>query len=113
MFACLVERCGHTLGLRSESLSGDLDAAHAKDREPVQPGRIYVAPPDFHLLLGDGGIKVVRAPKENNHRPANDPLFRSASQTYGRRVMGIVLSGSLDDGAAGRGNFYGNCPFKL
>ncbi len=81
--------------------AGRLPAAHAKDGEAVQSGRIYVAPPDFHLLLGDGGIKVVRGPKENHSRPAIDPLFRSASQTYGPRVIGIVLSGSLDDGAAG------------
>jgi two-component system, chemotaxis family, protein-glutamate methylesterase/glutaminase len=81
--------------------AGRLPAAHAQNGEVIQPGRIYVAPPDFHLLLRDGRTEVVRGPKENNHRPAVDPLFRSAAQAYGPRVIGIVLSGSLDDGAAG------------
>jgi two-component system chemotaxis response regulator CheB len=81
--------------------SGELHAAHAIDQEHVQAGRIYVAPPDFHLLLDKGHVRVLRGPRENNHRPAIDPLFRSAARVYGRRVIGVVLSGMLDDGAAG------------
>ncbi len=83
------------------SRAGPLPAAHAKDNEAIQSGRIYVAPPDFHLLLGQGHVRIVRGPKENNHRPAIDPLFRSAARAYGHRAIGIVLSGMLDDGAAG------------
>jgi two-component system chemotaxis response regulator CheB len=83
------------------SRAGPLPASHAKDNEPILPGRIYVAPPDCHLLLGQGRIQIVRGPRENNHRPAIDPLFRSAARVYGPRTIGIVLSGNLDDGTAG------------
>jgi two-component system, chemotaxis family, protein-glutamate methylesterase/glutaminase len=81
--------------------AGPLPASHAKDNELILPGRIYVAPPDFHLLLGQRRIQIVRGPRENNHRPAIDPLFRSAARLYGPRTIGIVLSGNLDDGTAG------------
>jgi len=81
--------------------AGSLPAMHARDNEAFEPGRIYVAPPDAHLLLSGGRLRVIRGPKENNHRPAIDPMFRSAARVYGRRVIGIVLSGALDDGAAG------------
>ena len=80
---------------------GSLRAAHAKDGEAIEHGRIYVAPPNQHLLLKDGYIRLARGPKENSHRPAVDPLFRTAAQVYGRRVVGVVLSGTLDDGTAG------------
>lgn len=83
------------------SRSGPLPAAHAKDGESIQPGRIYVAVPDCHLLLGRGHVKVRRGPKENLHRPAIDPLFRTAAHNYGGRVVGVILSGGLDDGTAG------------
>jgi two-component system, chemotaxis family, protein-glutamate methylesterase/glutaminase len=83
------------------SRAGPLPATHAKDNEPILPGRIYVASSDFHLLLRQGHVRLVRGPRENNHRPAIDPLFRSAAHAYGSRSVGIVLSGSLDDGAAG------------
>ena len=76
-------------------------AANAYDKEPIRMNRIYVAPPDHHLILEDGLIWVTHGPKENRFRPAVDPLFRSAAYEYGSRVIGVVLSGALDDGTAG------------
>jgi two-component system chemotaxis response regulator CheB len=81
--------------------AGTLPAAHAQDGEPVTPGRIFVAPPDYHLILEPGRVRVAHGPKENRFRPAIDPLFRSAALAYGPRVIGVVLSGLLDDGSAG------------
>jgi two-component system chemotaxis response regulator CheB len=80
---------------------GSLPAAHAADGMPLKDGRIYVAPPDHHLLIFRDGIRLYRGPRENGNRPAIDPMFRSAALTYGRRVIGVVLSGSLDDGTSG------------
>jgi len=74
---------------------------HAVDGAPLQRGHIYVAPPDQHLILEPGKMRVVSGPKENRHRPAVDPLFRSAAWSYGPRVVGTVLTGTLDDGTAG------------
>jgi two-component system chemotaxis response regulator CheB len=78
-----------------------LPALHVRDGEPIEPGRIYVAPPDCHLLLSDGHTRLTKGPKENGHRPAIDPLFRTAAHGYGPRVVGVVLSGNLNDGTAG------------
>jgi two-component system chemotaxis response regulator CheB len=78
-----------------------INAAHAYDKEPIKPNRIYVAPPDHHLLVEEGRVRVTHGPKENRFRPAVDPLFRSAAYAYGSRVIGVVLSGQLDDGTAG------------
>lgn len=81
--------------------AGRLPAKHPENREPIRRGHIYVAPPDHHLLIEDHKVVLSRGPKENRHRPAVDPLFRSAARAAGRQVIGIVLTGSLDDGTVG------------
>jgi two-component system chemotaxis response regulator CheB len=81
--------------------AGPLPAAHARDGEPIEPARIYVAPPDRHLLVEPGRVRLTHGPKENHFRPAVDPLFRSAAIAYGPRVIGVVLSGALNDGTVG------------
>lgn len=73
----------------------------AQDAVPLENGRIYVAQPDLHLLVEDGLIRVIPGPRENRHRPAIDPLFRSAATSHGRRTIGVVLTGMLDDGTSG------------
>lgn len=78
-----------------------IPVAHARDGEIIETNRIYVAPPDHHLLLENGYVRVTHGPKENRFRPAIDPLFRSAAYAYGNRVVGVILSGALDDGTAG------------
>lgn len=78
-----------------------LPAANAIDGEAIVEGRIYVAPPDRHLMVENGLVRITRGPKENRFRPAVDPLFRSAANVYGPRVIGIILSGALDDGTSG------------
>jgi two-component system chemotaxis response regulator CheB len=81
--------------------SGPLPAANAANRERFRPGHIYVAPPDRHLLLEPGMMRLTHGPKENRFRPAIDPLFRSAAQVFGPRVVGVILTGGLDDGTSG------------
>ena len=83
------------------SKAGPLKAVHPKDGDPIEPGKIYVAPHDRHLLLEKDKVLVKKGPKENRFRPAIDALFRSAAYTYGSRVIGIILSGFLDDGTSG------------
>ena len=89
------------------SRSGALPAATAVDGESLRHGRIYVAPNDHHLLVLDGRIRLTRGPAENGHRPAIDPLFRSVARALGPRAIGVVLSGSRDDGAAGLASIVG------
>jgi two-component system, chemotaxis family, protein-glutamate methylesterase/glutaminase len=80
---------------------GSLPAVQAVEGQRIERGRIYVAVPNHHLLIKEGFVSVVAGPKENRHRPAIDPLFRTAARVYGSRVVGIVLSGAGDDGVAG------------
>ncbi|HSU83992.1 MAG TPA: chemotaxis protein CheB [Thermoanaerobaculia bacterium] len=81
--------------------SGCLPACHPTPGEAIEPGRIYVAPPDHHLAIEDGRIVLSRNASENGHRPAIDVLFRTAARAFGPRVVGVVLTGNLDDGTAG------------
>jgi two-component system chemotaxis response regulator CheB len=81
--------------------AGPLTARRARNGERLLPGRIYLPPPDTHLLVEPGRVRLTRGPKENRFRPAIDPLFRSAAQVYGPAAIGVVLTGSLDDGTAG------------
>lgn len=81
--------------------AGPLPAVPSHSGERLQPGRIYVAPPDFHVLVEPNRVRLTKGPRENRFRPAIDPLFRSAAQVYGPAAIGVVLTGNLDDGTAG------------
>ena len=81
--------------------AGNLNTQHPRDGEPIEHGKIYVAPPDRHLVLEHGRVRITKGPKENRFRPAIDSLFRSAAYAYGSGVVGVVLTGALDDGTAG------------
>ncbi len=81
--------------------TGPLPATHAIHGEPIRQGRIYVAPPDRHLLVRDGVLELSRDARENGNRPSIDVLFRSAAAASGSRVIGVILTGTLDDGTAG------------
>ena len=83
------------------SRAGSLPAVHPEDHAEIEAGHIYVAPPDYHLLIDDSHVAVKRGPKENGFRPSIDALFRSAAYTYGPGAVGVVLSGALNDGTSG------------
>lgn len=78
-----------------------LRVSHPQDGERIRHGHVYIAPPDFHMLVQGNHIRVLQGPRENLHRPAIDPLFRSAALSAGRRVIGVILTGMLDDGTSG------------
>ena len=81
--------------------NSQLPVLAATDQLPIRTGHLYVAPPDHHLLLEAGWMRVTHGPKENRFRPAVDPLFRSAAYGFGAQTIGVILSGMLDDGTAG------------
>jgi two-component system, chemotaxis family, protein-glutamate methylesterase/glutaminase len=77
-----------------------IPVGHALDGEKLRPGRVYVAPPDDHLLVDKDRLRLLHGPRENGHRPAIDPLFRSLANSA-TDPIGVILSGTLDDGTAG------------
>lgn len=81
--------------------AGPLPARSPGETEPLERGTVYVAPPDRHMVLEDGHVRLIHGAKENFARPAIDPLFRSAAVAYRERVVGVVLTGHMDDGSAG------------
>jgi two-component system chemotaxis response regulator CheB len=81
--------------------AGKLPAVHPADSTPIKKGHVYIAPPNFHMLVEGNLLRVIQGPRENLHRPAIDPLFRSAAASFGRRVIGVILTGALDDGTSG------------
>jgi two-component system chemotaxis response regulator CheB len=81
--------------------AGPLPALHARHGEALEPGRIYVAPPDRHLIAVDGRLELSHGPRENWARPAIDPTFRSLAEAFGREAIGVVLTGLLNDGTSG------------
>jgi two-component system, chemotaxis family, protein-glutamate methylesterase/glutaminase len=83
------------------SRAGQLPARHPRDAEALAAGVILVAPPDRHLAVSDGQARLLAGPRENGHRPSADILLRSMAETYQARSCGVVLSGTMDDGAAG------------
>ena len=98
----------HSAGWRRSDLpailaqNSRLGVSEAGDQQLIEPGHIYVAPPNRHLLIeANGHTSLWLGPKENNFRPAINPLFRSAAEVYKERVIGMVLTGMLEDGVAG------------
>jgi len=83
------------------SRAGVLPARNARDGDRLEPGIVLVAPPDYHLLIEPGIVRITKGPRENHFRPAIDPLFRSAAQVYGPGAVGVVLTGNLGDGTDG------------
>jgi two-component system chemotaxis response regulator CheB len=97
----------HTSNHEGSALSNILDRAgpllvlHPQDGALIRKGRVYIAPPNVHMMVVEDRVHLVPSPRENLHRPAIDPLFRSAAAAYGARVIAVVLTGLLDDGTSG------------
>ncbi len=85
-----------------------LEVCEPDDCEPIRPNCLYIAQPDRHMMIGENHIHLRHGPRENNFRPAIDPLFRSLAVFGSTRAVGVVLSGYLDDGAAGARAIAGN-----
>jgi len=84
------------------SAKGGLEVRHPKDGESIHAGRVYVAPPDHHLIIANrSAIRLSKGPRENFARPSIDPLFRSAAEVFGSGAIGVILTGGLNDGTAG------------
>ncbi|RYF15312.1 MAG: chemotaxis protein CheB [Comamonadaceae bacterium] len=100
---CIVQHIGSNPSLLPELLRyrGPNRAMHAEDGQRLEPGTLHIAPPDRHLLLDGDRLRLTIGPKENHARPAIDPLFRSAAASAGPGVIGVILTGQMDDGAAG------------
>lgn len=100
---CLVQHIGANPSLLPELLRfrGPNRAVHPEDGQRLATGTLHIAPPDHHLLIEGDKLRLKRGPKENHSRPAIDPLFRSAALAFGPRVIGVVLTGHMDDGSAG------------
>lgn len=96
-----VARGGTSLLPQILTHNGALPAYHPQSGDQIKHGTIYVAPNDHHLLIKDGHVMLSNGPRENGFRPAVDTLFRTAASTYGSRVMGVILTGLLDNGSAG------------
>jgi two-component system, chemotaxis family, protein-glutamate methylesterase/glutaminase len=101
---CIVMHTGpQSPGVLPEILdrAGPLTVVMGRNDDRLRPGRVYVAPPDHHLLVEPDRVCITKGPRENRFRPAIDPLFRSAAQVYGPAAIGVILTGNLDDGTAG------------
>jgi two-component system chemotaxis response regulator CheB len=101
---CVVQHIGPSApGILHEILAraGDLSVSKAVSGMPLRGPGMYVAPPDFHLIVEKGLLRTSKGPRENRFRPAIDPLFRSAAYSYGPGAVGVVLTGDLDDGTSG------------
>jgi two-component system chemotaxis response regulator CheB len=100
---CIVQHVGANPSLLPELLRarGPNAAVHARDGMRLAPGTLFIAPPDYHLLVDGNTLSLSHGPRENHTRPAIDPLFRSAALHWGSHAVGVVLSGSMDDGTAG------------
>jgi two-component system chemotaxis response regulator CheB len=100
---CIVLHIGSNPSLLPELLRfrGNNHAVHAEQGQRLSSGTLHVAPPDCHMLVEGDTLRLTHGPKENFARPAIDPLFRSAAQSLGPRVIGVILTGQMDDGTAG------------
>jgi two-component system chemotaxis response regulator CheB len=99
----VMHTAAHSGGMLANILdrAGPLKALNPQDGERIEKGKIYVAPPNLHMLVEDSRLRLIGGPRENRHRPAIDPTFRSAALSYGQRVVGIVLTGAMNDGTSG------------